>query len=583
MQYMKNRWSDSVGDHPLPEYPRPQFRRESYLNLNGIWDCCFSETDDFPESYDLKILVPFSPEAGLSGVGRVLQPGEILWYRRKLVFPEGFLRDRVLLHFGAVDQICEVFVNGKSAGTNLGGYYAFSFDITDLIREENEIVVKVRDYTDTRSYETGKQRLKPGRIWYTPQSGIWQTVWIESVPETYLRSVKMTPELEQKSIRFEFDPCGESTPIEIAVSFEGRELVRVSCEKEATVRLKDIHEWSPESPALYDVRFCYGEDTVDSYFAMRSIGVKKAKDGHDRIFLNGKPYFCNGLLDQGYWSDGLYTAPSEDAMLFDILGAKKLGFNTIRKHIKIEPLRWYYLCDKLGLLVFQDMVNGGQNYSFWTIMLFQLFRGPIKDDAAHYKGFGRLDEEGREQFMISLERMIRQLYNMPSVVMWTPFNEGWGQFESKTAYEKIKALDPSRLVDHASGWHDQGGGDMDSHHRYKLKIKVTGDKRGQGRPYILSEFGGLKWKLPEHSFNEKRLVGRQFHSFAELNAAISELYRKYILGNVPKGMAAAIYTQVSDIEEEVNGIFTYDREVTKLQADTLAPIFTEIKALYEKY
>ena len=331
------------------------------------------------------------------------------------------------------------------------------------------------------------------------------------------------------------------------------------------------------------MRFCYGEDTVDSYFALRSIGVKKAKDGHDRIFLNGKPYFCNGLLDQGYWSDGLYTAPSEDAMLFDILGAKKLGFNTIRKHIKIEPLRWYYLCDKHGLLVFQDMVNGGQNYSFWTIMLFQLFRGPIKDDAAHYKGFGRLDKVGREQFMVSLERMIRQLYNAPSVVMWTPFNEGWGQFDSKTAYDKIKAIDHTRLVDHASGWHDQGVGDMDSHHRYKLKIKVTEDKRGHGRPYILSEFGGLKWKLRSHSFNEKRVIGRQFHSGTELNAAIGKLYRQHILANVPKGMAAAIYTQVSDVEEEVNGIFSYDREITKLQEETLSPIFAEIAALYEKY
>lgn len=583
MQYMKTRWSDSVTDHPLQEYPRPQFRRDSYLNLNGYWDFCFTETDAPPQTYNLKILVPFSPEAGLSGIGRILQPEETLWYRRKFVLPEGFFRKRLLLHFGAVDQICEVFVNGQSAGTNIGGYYPFSFDITTLIREENEIVVKVRDYTDTRSYETGKQRLESGRIWYTPQSGIWQTVWIESVPEDYLCSVKMTPDLDRKSIHFAFDSCGGAVPIEIDVSFEGKELARVSCDGEVTINLEEIHPWSPESPALYDVTFRYGEDFVSSYFAMRSIRVRKAKDGHDRIFLNGKAYFCNGLLDQGYWSDGLYTAPCEDALLFDILSCKKLGFNTIRKHIKIEPLRWYYLCDKHGMLVFQDMVNGGSRYSFWNIMLFQLFRGPIKDDEKHYKGFGRMDKAGRELFYTSLERMIQTLYNAPSVVMWTPFNEGWGQFDSRTAYEKIKALDPTRLVDHASGWHDQGVGDMDSHHRYILKIKVTEDRRGHGRPYILSEFGGCRWKLPEHSFSEKKGLGRQFKSAAELNTAVSTLYAERILGNVPKGMAAAIYTQVSDVEDEVNGIFTYDREIMKFYDDTILPVYAQIVKLYETY
>ena len=584
MQYLKTRWSDSVGSLPHQEYPRPQFQRESYLNLNGYWDCCFTGTDAFPQKYDQKILVPFSPEAGLSGIGRVLMPGEYLWYRKKVVFPEGFCKDRVLLHFGAVDQICAVFVNGKCAGKNVGGYYPFSFDVTDLLQEENEIVVRVQDHTDTTYHETGKQRLRHGRIWYTPQSGIWQTVWMESVPFDYLRSVKMTPDLEKKSVYFDFDTCGNRGPVEIVISFGGKELARASCENEITVVLDEIHAWSPESPSLYDVRFRYGEDTVTSYFAMRSIGVKKAKDGHYRIFLNGKAYFCNGLLNQGYWSDGLYTAPCEEAMRFDIENCKRLGFNTFRVHIKIEPLRWYYLCDKCGMLVFQDMVNGGKDYSFWNIMLFQLFRGPIKDDEKHYKGFGRLNRQGREQFYISLERMVKLLYNSPSVVMWTPFNEGWGQFDSKIACEKIRALDRARLIDHASGWHDQGIGDVDSHHTYKSYVKVEKDRRGHGRPYFLSEFGGYGLNIKGHSLCKKEVPGhKSFKSEADLNAALGTLFRNHILGNIPKGLAASVYTQVSDVEDEVNGLFSYEREIVKLQENTLAPVFAEIEKLYTEY
>lgn len=584
MQYMKTRWTDSVGAFPHQEYPRPQFQRESYLNLNGYWDCCFTETDQIPQTYDQKILVPFSPEAGLSGVGRILMPNEYLWYRKKVVFPDGFIQDRVIIHFGAVDQICEVFVNGESAGVNIGGYYPFSFDITALLEEENEIIVKVQDFTDTRNYETGKQRLKHGRIWYTPQSGIWQTVWMESVPDHYLRSVKMTPNLDKKSIHFDFDTCGNDELIEIAISFCGEQVTRVFCKKEITVTLGEVYEWSPECPALYDVSFRYGEDKINSYFAMRSIGVKKAKDGHDRIFLNGKAYFCNGFLNQGYWSDGMYTPPCEDAMLFDIQTCKKLGFNAFRMHIKVEPLRWYYLCDKYGMLVFQDMVNGGKDYSPWNIMLFQLFRGPISDDEKHYKGFGRQDQEGREQFYISLERLINLLYNSPSVVMWTPFNEGWGQFDSRIACEKIRNLDQIRLIDHASGWHDQGAGDMNSHHSYIRKIKVEEDKRGHGRPYFLSEFGGYELNLEDHSCSRKKAFGhKSFKDADALNRAVKDLYREHILGNVPKGLAAVAYTQVSDIEDEVNGLFTYDREIVKLREDTVLPIYTEIAKLYEAY
>lgn len=583
MEFLKTKWTDLVSQQPLQEYPRPQFIRDSYLNLNGYWDYCINKQEQIPEAFKGKILVPFSPEAPLSGVGHILQPDEVLWYKRTFTLEESFVLDRVILHFGAVDQYCEVFVNGETVGRNLGGYYPFSFDITSYIHKENTLIVKVRDYTDTKSYETGKQHLTPGRIWYTPQSGIWQTVWLEAVHENYLESVKITPDPANGTVNFSFRKSGEILPVRTDISFKGKAICSVTSESDdVAVKLESIKTWSPEEPNLYDVTFTYDSDTVKSYFAMRSISTALAKDGHYRIFLNGKPYFCNGLLDQGYWSDGLYTAPCEQAIEYDILTAKKLGFNTLRKHIKIEPLRWYYLCDKHGMLVIQDMVNGGRDYSFWYIMLFQLFRGPIKDDEQHYKGFGRTDEEGRKEFHRSLKRTVNHLYNSPCIIMWTPFNEGWGQFDSAAACKIIQEIDSTRLIDHASGWHDQGAGDVDSHHRYILKVKVTKDRRGKYRPFILSEFGGYKCKILDHSYTMTPAKGH--HTFADeksLNKALYFLYQNTVLKNIPKGMAAAIYTQISDVEDEVNGIFTYDRKVMKLQEDTLKPVFDEIARYYE--
>lgn len=583
MENRKTRWTDRVGDKPLQEYPRPQFVRESYLNLNGYWDCCFTDAKSVPKIYNQQILVPFPPEAMLSGVGRTLMPEETLWYRKRFTLPKNFLRDRVLLHFGAVDQICKVYVNGKCVGTNIGGYYPFSFDITDQLRDSNEIIIRVRDFSDTKSYETGKQRLRSRGPWYQPQSGIWQTVWLESVPASYIKSVRMTPNLDAETVSFEFDLFGKRMPVEIEIRYRKKQVARTSCEKAVVVKLNEIHPWSPEDPNLYDVLFRFGDDEVKSYFAMRKISVGKAADGQYRIFLNNKAYFCHGLLDQGYWSDGLYTAPTEEAMAFDIVNSKRLGFNTLRKHVKIEPLRWYYLCDKLGMLVFQDMINGGSSYHFWYIMMFQLFQTSIRDDEKHYKGFGRLDQKGREQFYLSLERMVKHLYNSPCIVLWTAFNEGWGQFDARTAYQKLKNMDPGRLVDHASGWHDQGAGDVDSHHRYILPIKVTPDKRGHARPFIMSEFGGYELNVEQPSGQNNFMGHRTYQSVGELNSAVCKLYRESIIGNIPKGLSAAIYTQVSDVETERNGIFTYNRNQIKLREEEMLPLATEIKNLYEKY
>ena len=583
MNPMKTIWSDTVGEKPLQEYPRPQFQRDSYHNLNGIWMCCFSQEESLPTTFDTPILVPFSPESLLSRVNRVLQPGEYLFYRREFTLSDKEREGRVLLHFGAVDQICTVYVNRKEVVQNRGGYYPFEADITDVMKEENELIVKVQDFSNTNGMEFGKQKLNRGGIWYTPQSGIWQTVWLECVPEDYLKSVKITPDLPNRAIHFAFDKSNADIPVQMEISFASQLLsAHTATDKEIVIPLSDVREWSPEKPDLYDVKFTYGSDTVTSYFAMRSISVETAKDGKRRICLNGRPYFLNGLLDQGYWSDGLYTAPSEEAMVFDILECKRLGYNTLRKHIKVEPLRWYYLCDKYGMLVLQDMVNGGTDYSTWYSVAFQLVRGPIKDDKAHRKGFGREDEEIQKEFAVSLERMIRHLYNSPCIVLWTIFNEGWGQFDSANFYQIVKKMDPTRLIDHASGWHDQGSGDIDSHHNYFRKQKVTPDKRGNSRPYVITEFGGYALKLKEHSFNLKQTFGyKAIRNEEDLNNQVHRLYFEQILPCVRDGLAGAIYTQVSDVEDEVNGLFTFDRKVIKFREETVSSVYKEIEKIYQ--
>ena len=579
---LKTRWSDKTGEIPFNEYPRPQFERDSFINLNGYWDLEFTKDDKFPEDYSDRILVPFSPETILSGVEKTLLPGDYLWYRR--TFEADGQKGRLILHFGAVDQICKVYINGKLVTENRGGYYPFETDITDYIDESNEIIVCVQDYSDTNSMEFGKQKIKRGGIWYTSQSGIWQTVWMEWVPEKYLKSVKITPYLSDKKINFIFDKTDNSIPVKIDISFDGQFITSVTAnENDIDIPLDNIKEWSPEEPNLYDVTFTYGEDKVDSYFAMRSVSIEKAADGKKRIFLNGKPYFPNGLLDQGYWSDGLYTPANEEAMIFDISEAKRLGYNTLRKHIKIEPLRWYYLCDKIGMLVFQDMVNGGTNYNMWYTLGFQVTGIPIADDKNHRKGFGRLDEAMQKEFEINLHRMIEHLYNCPCIVEWTIFNEGWGQFESAYFYDEVKKMDPTRLIDPASGWHDQGCGDFNSEHNYFRKQKYKEDKRGDDRPYIISEFGGYALKYKEHSFNLNKTYGyRPIKDEEDLNRQVRRLYQEEILPAVKDGLCAAIYTQVSDVEDEVNGLFTYDREIVKFKEETVSEVYKEIEEIYKK-
>lgn len=553
---LTTKWGETLDrEHPLPEYPRPQLRRESFLNLNGVWQYAVSTLNSEPEEYDGDIVVPFPLESELSGVGRVLQPGEYLWYRREFTLPEDFNVGRVLLHFGAVDQCARVWVNGMDACTHTGGYLPFSADITDLLFEgENTLVVRVTDDTD-RSYHTrGKQKLKPGGIWYSPVSGIWQTVWCESVPENYISSLFITPHLEDGSV--ELLVMGEGA---VRAVIDG-DAYDFDAGTSALLKLREVRAWSPEEPYLYKLELAMGDDRVESYFAMRSVGIGEDRNGVKRLLLNGKPYFQNGLLDQGWWPDGLYTAPSDEALAFDIAAAKTMGFNMLRKHVKVEPLRWYYHCDRLGMLVWQDMPNGGGAYSALTVSAPLLTGSHSRDDK--YSKFARREEKGRDEFREELLDMVSHLYNAPSIVTWVIFNEGWGQFDSDKCAEAVLELDSSRILDRTSGWHDQGSGELRSIHLYFDDYKHKPDKLG--RCVVLSEFGGYTLPIDGHAWPGKPFGYKKFDSQEKFRRALTLLYDGQIRPACMSGLAAAIYTQLTDVENELNGLITYDRRVIKL-------------------
>ena len=571
-------WGEALDrEHPLPEYPRPQLRRNSYLNLNGIWEYAITKTAEKPAAMQGEIVVPFSPETPLSGVGHILQPDEYLWYRRSVTLPEGFFRGgRLLLHFGAVDLCCTVWVNGQEAGSHTGGYLPFALDVTELIEGDAfTLELRVTDPTDTGSLSRGKQRLKNTGIWYTPQSGIWQTVWMECVPENYLRSLRITPKPEENAVHIRLeadDPAMAAVTIcrDGGIIAEGQ--TDENGESTLTIPAEELRLWSPEEPFLYDVAITLaGSDKVESYFGMRAFGIGKDEKGLPRLLLNGKPYFQNGLLDQGYWSDGYYTAPSDEALIHDIAEMKRLGFNMLRKHIKVEPLRWYYHCDRLGMLVWQDMMNGGESYSPLSIYVFSNLGLRVKDD--RYRYFSRSDEAGRTHYYEELGQMIDLLYNTVSLALWVPFNEGWGQFDALKAAEFIRKRDDTRPIDHASGWHDQGGPEFKSIHKYILPVHAPTARRTAGRPIVLSEYGGYSWNIVEHAWNPKRSFGYiMFKNSEKLSAAYKRLHESQVIPLINKGLCATVYTQVSDVEFEVNGIYSYDRKILKLDADTVRAV-----------
>ena len=559
-------WGEHLDENCiLTEYPRPQMRRDSYINLNGRWEYAITDSDESPRHWDGTILVPFSPESALSGVGRSLQPGQTLWYRREVIVPQGFIPadGRLLLHFGAVDQEAAVYWNGRLLGRHMGGYNAFTLDATDALGPRNSLVVRVHDDTDASFHSRGKQKTRRGGIWYTPQSGIWQTVWMEAVPRHYIESLRIVPLFDQSAVEV-MVRC--SQPLQCEATVDGRTVPFTSGEP-ARIPMPDFRAWSPEDPYLYDLSVTLGEDRVESYFGMRKMEVRADRGGVKRLFLNGEPYFQSGLLDQGYWPDGLYTAPSDEALIYDIQTAKAMGFNLLRKHIKVEPMRWYYHCDRLG------MPSGGGKYRFSTLTL-PLVTGIHRRDN-HYRAFARASSQGRGEYMDELEEMVGQLFNAPSVVLWVPFNEGWGQFDSTLVMERLRALDPTRPVDPASGWHDQGAGELRSLHVYFKPFRFRRDRRG--RALALSEFGGYNLRVDGHCFNQKDYGYRRLPDAAALWRDFSRLYEREVLPAVPRGLCASVYTQLSDVEDELNGLMTYDRRVVKLDADEVRELNERLK------
>lgn len=570
---LPTRWSEGVSQTcPWPEYPRPQLRRAHWQCLNGAWEYAIREGTTspgdtaMPADFDGTILVPFSPESLLSGVGRQLLPGQTLWYRRRVCFDNRASLPVTLLHFGAVDQRCTVYLNGQCAGTHAGGYWPFSLDISALVREgENEIVLAVEDDANQGVEAYGKQSLRRGGIWYTAQSGIWQTVWAEFLPLNHLTDLRLNPLYDQSCLEVSAHLSGDVEKIQLRVLAEGKEVAAGTCTAFESIRipLPGFRPWSPDDPFLYDLELTAGEDCVQSYFGMRKFGIQRdSTDGAPRFTLNGQPIFQTGLLDQGYWSDGLYTPPCEEAVVWELEQIKLLGFNMLRKHIKIEPLRWYYHCDRLGLLVWQDLVSGGGPYSPWVTQVSGFLGLPQSD--RNYARFGRANAEGRAAFERDMQRTLALLGNVTSLAMWVPFNEAWGQFDAVRVTDDLRAADPTRWIDHASGWHDQRAGDCYSRHVYFIPYRHKRDRHG--RVEILSEFGGFSCPAPGHMASPRLFGYKKLETATALTEAYVRLFEKEILPALGRGLRATVYTQVSDVEDEINGLFTYDRAVLKVDA-----------------
>lgn len=586
MIQLMSKWGKTVtAANVLPEYPRPNLVRDSFINLNGEWEYCINQ-EKTTNRYDGKILVPFSPETELSGVKKIVMPKDYLHYQKSFTIPEDFNKGRVLLHFGAVDQECTVLLNGNVLGEHIGGYTAFHFDITDyLVDGENILTLCVKDMTEEAPHARGKQKLvkkgKYGSLFYTPQSGIWETVWMESVSKDYIEKIKITPLLDDKAVRLNIKTNVSGTA-KVRVLEQGNVVKEeiVETNKDVIIKLDQVHVWTPDDPYLYDLNVVFGEDEVQSYFGMRKFHVGKDSKGILRFFMNNKPFFFNGILDQGYWPESLLTNPTDEALKYDIIKLKELGFNTIRKHIKVEPDRFYYHCDKIGMIVWQDMPNGGGDYNmvFVTYLTnaFDWFARGVRDNL--YGMFKRQDKEGRAQYYRDLEAMIEQLYNHPSIAVWVPFNEGWGQFDARRATALIRSLDKTRFVNEACGWFDQQGGDMYSIHNYKPGLTV---KPQEDRVVALTEFGGYSYAMPGHLACEKEFGYQSYHSKEELTSNYKRLWENEIYPNLVNGLSSTIYTQTSDIEEEINGIFTYDRDEVKFVEDEVKEINKKLYRMFE--
>lgn len=556
-------WGEKLNRiEPLPDYPRMQLQRDSFVNLNGIWQYQITERkeDPNPNAWQ-EIVVPFALGSKLCGVKGNLPKGKALWYRKQFAYKPTPSEHQTRLNFEAVDMECMVFMNGIEVCSHQGGYTPFSMDITQYIKYQNALMVRCIDDTEDGMFAFGKQRTEHGGMWYTPTAGIWGTVWLEDLPEHAVEDIKLTPDLEKKCVHVSL--TGNFSQALITIAVDGHVIHSgLTDDKTYTAPIPNVHSWTPEDPFLYDVYVQTEDDFVRSYFGMRSFTKGFDSHGIPRFFLNQKPLFLTGLLDQGMSVDGSYTYPADDAMIYEIKKIKDLGYNMVRKHMKVESRRWYYHADRLGLLVMQDIPCGGfAQYDVWTMGILPNLGFCHMDDTKD-SSFTRKEKQLQDNYYQELLDILEAYYNTVSIFAWVPFNEGWGQFNASAVTNRIRSFDRTRLVDSASGWHDQRCGDFASIHNYFLPFHAKKDK--QDRILILSEFGGYSLVDYLHSEPKKEYGYKKFKDIKVMNEAIQNLYQTKVLNNIEKGLSGCIYTQVSDIEDECNGIFTADRKLIKI-------------------
>ena len=568
---IKSPWADSVNpNNVMAEYPRPQMQRGNWQNLNGLWQYSIlpkSGDQNIPQSFQGNILVPFAVESALSGVGKSVGKDSILWYQTTITVPSKIKNKKVLLHFGAVDWRSDIYINGNKIATHEGGYDPFTIDITDALKKgsKQRLSVRVWDPTDEGPQPHGKQVVKPGGIWYTPVTGIWQTVWLETVPETYIAFTRQTPNLDDKSLTVNASIQNLQPGDQLKVSaWKGDERIaeRNGTDTSVILSIPDPEAWSPSHPFLYDLKLTVTRngkviDEVKSYFAMRKISIAPDKNGIQKMMLNNAFLFEFGPLDQGWWPDGLYTAPTDNALKFDIEKTKEMGFNMIRKHIKVEPARWYYYCDMLGMLVWQDMPSGDLG-NHWEPRPGVLGRATDRERTPESEGYYRKEWNA----------IINALYNYPSIVVWIPFNEAWGQFKTVEIANWTKTKDPSRLVNSASGGNFYPVGDIEDLHNYPDPAMPRPDIFGAKKALVLGEFGGLGLPIDGHTWQEKSWGYQSFKTNDSLFIRYNSLTDK-LEGLIQRGLSAAVYTQTTDVEGEVNGFMTYDRKVMKMPIEKL--------------